>query len=126
MKYKSTLLSVKNMQRSLTFYKTVLGLRVVADFGANKMLSGGISLQTEASWKNFIDADDITYGGKSCELYFEEEDFDIFFGRLKEFDVRYVHGVKEHAWGQRVIRIYDPDDYIIEIGESMNAVCRLF
>lgn len=27
-----------------------------------------------------------------------------------------------HSWGQRVIRIYDPDCHVIEIGESMEYV----
>ena len=38
----------------------------------------------------------------------------------------YVHPVKEHRWGQRVVRFYDPDRHIIEVGENMKAVCRRF
>ena len=29
-------------------------------------------------------------------------------------------------WGQRVVRLYDPDRHILEIGENMKAVCRRF
>lgn len=29
-------------------------------------------------------------------------------------------------WGQRVVRFYDPDGHIIEVGESLSAVCRRF
>jgi lactoylglutathione lyase len=32
----------------------------------------------------------------------------------------------EHSWGQRVVRIYDPDKHIIEIGENIKAVCKRF
>ena len=32
----------------------------------------------------------------------------------------------EHSWGQRVVRIYDPDKHIIEVGENMKVVCRGF
>lgn len=32
----------------------------------------------------------------------------------------------EHDWGQRVIRLYDPDRHMIEIGESMEYVARRF
>lgn len=28
--------------------------------------------------------------------------------------------------GQRVVRFYDPDRYIIEVGENMKAVCKRF
>ena len=38
----------------------------------------------------------------------------------------YVHPVKEHSWGQRVVRIYDPDKHIIEIGENIKSVCQRF
>ena len=40
--------------------------------------------------------------------------------------MEYVHPIKEHAWGQRVVRIYDPDGHILEIGENIKAVCRRF
>ena len=32
----------------------------------------------------------------------------------------------EHSWGQRVVRIYDPDKHIIEIGENIKVVCKRF
>ena len=34
--------------------------------------------------------------------------------------------MKEHHWGQRVVRIYDPDGHVIEIGESMDFVAKRF
>ena len=34
--------------------------------------------------------------------------------------------MKEHRWGQRVVRFYDPDRHIIEVGENLAAVCRRF
>ena len=36
MKLKNTLLAVADMERSLTFYETVLGLQVVLDFGPTR------------------------------------------------------------------------------------------
>ena len=36
---KNPLLAVANMERSLAFYESILGLRVVLDFGANKTLT---------------------------------------------------------------------------------------
>lgn len=96
------------------------------DFGANKTLTGGLVLQTIETYKDFIGKDEICFGGNNFEIYFEEDDFDVFINRLNEFDVDYVHPVKEHSWGQRVVRIYDPDRHIIEIGENMKVVCRRF
>ena len=34
--------------------------------------------------------------------------------------------VIEHTWGQRVIRFYDLDGHIIEVGEDMKMVIQRF
>ena len=126
MKMKNPLLVVTDIDKSVAFYKKVLGLRVVMDFGANKTLTGGLALQTLESWQEFIGTDEVSFGGNSSEVYFEEDDFDKFADRLKACEVEYVHPVKEHAWGQRVVRIYDPDRHIIEVGENLKTVCKRF
>ena len=126
MKFMNPLLAVSDMERSVSFYKTVLGLDIIADFGANVTLTGGVALQTQETWAQFIETDALTWNGKVSELYFEEDDFDTFAERLRGQDIRYVHPVKEHAWGQRVVRFYDPDGHIIEVGENIQSVCRRF
>lgn len=57
MKFQAALLVVKNMERSVKFYKEVLGLRVTMDLGANVTLTGGVALQTQESWCEFISKD---------------------------------------------------------------------
>ncbi len=126
MKYNCPVLVVTDMDKTVEFYKKVLGLRVITDFGANKTLAGGLALQTIETYKDFIGTNHISFGGNDFEVYFEEDDFDQFAEKLKECAVEYVHPVKEHRWGQRVVRFYDPDKHIIEVGENMKAVCRRF
>ena len=126
MKYTSTLIAVENMERSKRFYSEVLGLAVIADFGANVTLEGGITLQTLDTWKTFIRTDKVVLPNNAGELYFEEEDIDAFCTHLKAFDISYVHELFEHQWGQRVVRFYDPDRHIIEVGEKLDAVIRRF
>ena len=46
--------------------------------------------------------------------------------KLSGLEIHYVHPVKEHRWGQRAVRFYDPDGHIIEVGETLKAVCRRF
>ena len=50
MKYTGTLIAVKDIEESKQFYHGVLGLEVVADFGANVTLTGGLVLQTLETW----------------------------------------------------------------------------
>ena len=126
MEYKTPLLAVTDIDRTVAFYEKVLGLQVITDFGANKMLTGGICLQTLETWREFIGTDEVSFGGNQAELYFEEENFDAFAERLRTFDIAYVHPVQEHAWGQRAVRFYDPDRHMIEVGEAMKTVCKRF
>ena len=83
-------------------------------------------MQTVKTWKEFIGTDDISFGSNNSEVYFEEDDFDKFSEKLKTCDVEYVHPIKEHSWGQRVVRLYDLDKHIIEVGENMKVVCKRF
>ena len=101
---------------------------VILDFGENATLKSGICLQTYASYQNFIgDNHKISLGSNDKELYFEEDNFDDFLKRLKSIDnIIYVHMEKEHRWGQRVVRFYDPDMHIIEVGENMDSVVKRF
>lgn len=126
MKLKSPMLVVTDMDQSVEFYKKVFGLHVIMDFGANKTLTGGLALQTVETYEQFIGTSEISFGGNNFEIYFEEDDFDKFASRLEGCDIEYVHPFKEHSWGQRVVRFYDPDRHIIEVGENMKVVCRRF
>lgn len=126
MKLKNPMLIVSDIDISVKFYNMVLGLRVTADFGENKTLTGGLVLQTADSYKGFIENKDISFGSNSFEIYFEEDDFDKFTDKLKLMDIDYLHTVKEHSWGQRAVRFYDPDKHIIEVGENIKAVCERF
>jgi len=40
--------------------------------------------------------------------------------------IEYLGDVIEHSWGQRVIRFYDLDGHIIEVGEDMKMVVKRF
>lgn len=128
MKFKMPLIVVRDMERSRKFYEELLDLKVVLDFGANITFSGDFCLQTKDSWRGFIgDSEDtIMFRSNNFELYFEEKNLEKFVQKLKDYDVELIHDVKEYPWGQRVVRFYDPDKHIIEVGESMTTVIRRF
>lgn len=128
MKTKNIVLIVKDMNRSKNFYRHILGLKVLLDFNGNVTLSSGIVLQSYEIWKDLIRKkdDEIYLQNHACELYFETEDVDAFVYKLNEYNVVLVHPLKEHAWGQRVVRFYDPDGHMIEVGESMKKVVKRF
>ena len=115
------------LKQSVKFYKEIFDLEIIADYGENKTLTGGISLNALDAWMNFAETDTVIFQNNAVELYFEEEDMDDFIAKLyNRCDVNYVHRLKEHSWGQRVVRIYDPDFHIIEIGENISSVAKRF
>lgn len=56
------------------------------------------------------------------ELYFEEPDIEGFVKKLEgsDFEIEYVNEMMEHSWGQKVVRFYDPDGNLIEVGTPVN------
>ena len=98
-----------------------------ADFGINVGFDCGLALQQDFSWLTGIPSEEIKDRENSFEVYFEMQDFDEFVEKLKKRnDIRLLHDVKEHGWGQRVIRFYDLDNHLIEVGESMKSVIEKF
>jgi catechol 2,3-dioxygenase-like lactoylglutathione lyase family enzyme len=126
MKYAGTLIAVTDINRSKQFYHDLLGLDIIGDFDVNVQLEGGIFLQTVDTWKEIIQADDVILGNHAMELYFEVDNMDVFLGELDNMDIKFVHQPLEHNWGQRVVRFYDPDQHIIEVGENINMVVKRF
>jgi hypothetical protein len=121
------MICVKDILVSREFYENLFGLKIKFDFGKNITFDCGLALQEDFSLLAGISKNEIKYKTNNFELYFEEDDFDNFMLKLGEYkNIEYVHNVKEYDWGQRVIRFYDMDKHIIEVGESMDTVIRRF
>lgn len=127
MKFICPLIVVNNMEISRNFYEKVLNQKVQYDFGENVSFEGGFAIHLKSHFSDLININknDIIQKSNNSELYFEEEDLDSFLQRLKNIDsIEYVHGLKEQPWGQRVVRFYDPDMHIVEVGEPMESVVK--
>ena len=120
MKLKNILIVVKNIDIAKQFYHDLFGLDLVVDNDGNMILTEGLVLQDEAIWRKFIGKEVIPQNN-SFELYFEEKDLEAFVERLEKYDpsVQYVNKLMTHSWGQKVIRFYDPDGNLIEVGTPM-------
>lgn len=117
MKLKNVLIVVKDVERSRQFYHDLFGLDVVQDQDGNLILTEGLVLQEERIWKMFL-GKDVIPENNACELYFEETDLEAFVRKLETLypSVRYVNRLMTHSWGQKVIRFYDLDGNLIEVG----------
>ncbi len=117
MKLKNVLIVVKDIEKSRKFYHDLFGIDLVLDNDGNMILTEGLVLQDEKIWRSFLDRD-IVPKSNSCELYFEEQDIESFTEKLEKLypDIEYVNRLMTHSWGQRVIRFYDLDGNLIEVG----------
>lgn len=120
MRLKNVLIVVNDIEKSVAFYKELFGLDVVLDNDGNVILTEGLVLQDASIWKNFIQRDVIPQNN-ATELYFVEQDIEGFAKKLEEYKepIKYVNRTMEHSWGQKVIRFYDPDGNLIEVGTPM-------
>ena len=119
MKFVCSLFVVADIARAKDFYSRALGQRIVTDFGENVAFEGGFAIHQRDHYEKLIDGRQVIQGGNDAELYFEHDDVLAIEAALKEEGVEFVHGTREQPWRQRVLRFYDPDRHIVEIGESL-------
>lgn len=121
MKLKNILLVVNDIEKSVEFYKELFGLIVIRDFDKNVILSEGLVLQERKSWEDAI-SQVTSYGRNNALLYFEERNLDVFIDKLNKssFDIKFFGDKITDDTGRSVIRLYDLDGHLIEVGEPFN------
>jgi len=121
------LISVADINAARNFYEDLFRLEVFQDYGRNIAFTCGLALQQDFDWLVNLPKEKVLRKSNNAEIVFEEQDFDGFLNKLKEYpDIEYLGEVLEHSWGQRVIRFYDLDGHIIEVGEDMKMVIKRF
>ena len=127
MKYVCTVISVADISAARKFYEELFGVEVYQDYGRNIAFTCGLALQQDFDWLVSIPKEKVLKKSNNAEIVFEEQDFDGFLNKLKAYsDIEYLGEVIEHSWGQRVIRFYDLDEHLIEVGEDMQMVVKRF
>ena len=106
MKLRNVLIVVSDIEESINFYRDLFGLQVVL----NKNI-----------WKDFLEKDVVPQNNMT-ELYFEEKNIEDFVEKLNNsrYEIQYVNELMEHSWGQKMVRFYDLDGNLIEVGTPIN------
>jgi catechol 2,3-dioxygenase-like lactoylglutathione lyase family enzyme len=128
MKFDAPLIVVNDMARSRHFYEQLLGQKVKFDFGPNVPFEG-FSLHLKSHFQSLLGDETqypVTPKAHWGELYFETDELEPIYQRLSQASVEFIDPICEQPWGQRVMRFYDPNGHIIEIGETMEAVVLRF
>lgn len=130
-KYEMPVLLVNDIDTSKQFYQDIFSLEIENDFGENIVFRDSFSI-----WER-TRAEEIIFRGsqviesnpediKNVELYFETNNIETIWNMIKAKDIEVIHGLQEEPWGQRTLRILDPDNYIIEIAEPLDQVVLRF
>ena len=120
MRLRNILIVVEDIEKSKKFYHDLFGLDTILDNDGNVILTEGLVLQDEKIWKSFLEKEVIPESN-SCELYFEEKNIEAFVEKLDKLypDIKYVNRLMTHSWGQKIVRFYDLDGNLIEVGTPM-------
>lgn len=124
--FQAPLIAVQDVERSKRFYCGLFDQQVVSDFGENVTFSGGFAIQEKFAWLTGLAEASVRSRPHNMELYFETDDLDAFMQRLGEWPehVELLHAPRKYDWQQCVVRLYDPDGHIIEVGEAMEVVIK--
>ena len=117
---KNILIVVSDIERSVKFYKDLFGLQVILNQGENVIMTEGLVLQEVSIWEEVIDRK-VQKEHHASELYFEEKNLEAFIEKLEQYEypIQYVNRFMEYSWGKKVLRFYDPDGNLIEVGTPM-------
>lgn len=117
MKLRNILIVVRDIERAKKFYHDLFGLKVILDNEGNVILTEGLVLQEEKVWKSFL-KEEVIFKNHATELYFEEKEIETFVEKLESLypQIQYVNKLMVHSWGQKVVRFYDLDGNLIEVG----------
>ncbi len=122
MKYICTLIVVEDVQKSRFLYEKILGQTVKMDFGENITFHGDFAIHQKSHFKSLINNSPISLKSNNFELYFEDDNLEPMVNKLKDNGFEFIHDIREQPWKQKVVRFYDYDKNIIEIGERMEHV----
>ena len=123
MKYICSLITVESIPAARTFYEKILKQKVKFDFGENIAFESGFAIHLKDHFSQLIGSRPVAREANNFELYFETDDMDAFVRELSENDVELVHEAREQPWRQKVVRFYDPDRNIVEVGETLEFLC---
>jgi lactoylglutathione lyase len=116
------ILFVGDLERSLAFYRDVIGLQFKLEG------DGYVELATEGTRFGLYDRNRLgeltgqgaeAPGGPGGEVVFLVEDVDAEAERLGAAGATILKGPLDRAWGHRTLHVADPDGFVVELAEEI-------
>lgn len=120
----NTIVFVKDITISKTFYESVVGLTVekeyetVVFFENHFVIHDFTSILQSVYGKGSFER--VEQGRNNLLIYFETDNIELSYQHVLAFKAEIIHPIMKQEWGQHVFRFYDPDRHIIEIGEAIH------
>jgi lactoylglutathione lyase len=126
MNYIQAIIPVQDIDISRNFYCNICDQKVLYDFGEKVIFQGRFAIQLQSNINKLLSGNipSINCTSGNAMLYFESVDFEKIQAKFESLFVQIIHGPKLQSWKQKVMRVYDPDLNIIEIGETAEAIIR--
>ncbi len=119
MKHVDTIVLVEDMKVSKEFYINTIGLEILYDWGNMVIFKDRFSIHQANKLLPEQEINNLVQTGKqgynNLIIYFEVEDIEDEYNKIVQKGVKIIHGILGLPW-QKIFRIYDPDNHIIEIG----------
>ena len=118
MKLKNILIVVSDIDKAEDFYREMFGLQVIYRTEDNRILTDGLVLQSKNGWEAELGLKkNEEKNSPTWELYFEDYNLEEFAKKLEATypSVTVVTPLTTLEWGQKIMRIHDLDNNLIEI-----------
>jgi catechol 2,3-dioxygenase-like lactoylglutathione lyase family enzyme len=124
-KFANTIVFVKDIEESKRFYSDILGLKVISNYEVLIIYENGFVIQQARSlyktiYKKELEIPTKKQGRDNIDIYFECNNLEDIYDKLVKNNVKFIHPIERQSWGQYVMRFYDPDGHIVEIGNPMH------
>jgi catechol 2,3-dioxygenase-like lactoylglutathione lyase family enzyme len=121
----NTIVFVADMGKSRDFYERVIGLKIELDYSVLVIYENRLAIhEGDKLLKTVYGAIPFRvrrlFGRNNLDIYFETDDLEGVERALRQNNVKFIHPIKTMDWGQRVLRCFDPDGHIVEIGDPLH------
>jgi catechol 2,3-dioxygenase-like lactoylglutathione lyase family enzyme len=120
----NTIIFVKDIKISKHFYESILGLKIVRAYETIVFFENHLVIHDGNNIMQNVFGKKLKFNHKHKEsnilIYIETDDLEAAFQTIVKNNIPIIHPIKKQEWGQSVFRFYDPDKYIVEIGEAIH------
>lgn len=129
-RFEGPALMVRNLRACREFYETLLEREILFQVG-----EAYVAYKDRLSLWSMEGAHQMVFGrppgpsgadAERFELYFESEDPAGVLSRMRAKGVPVIQDLHEAPWGQRCIRVRDPEGNVVEVAEPMAQVAGRF